>query len=396
MNVLYISNSLPYESVRHAGGKTFNYYVNNIVNSDNCKVKVIGLCKKDELKKIDRQGNIELFPVITRGDLFTNIKRVLTDVYGKIFRMPKCDGSYYKYKYIFNQVNEISFSPDIIILEWTNMVLLCDYVRKIFPKAKILASEHDVNFLGLYRKYEITKTKKSLKYYKKEKNKELNALNSCDKVLVQNNKDKDLLVDNGIDEKSISVISPFYHDMSMIKRKNINNDLLFWGAMYRSENYEAAIWFIKNVMPLLADINVRFIIAGNRPPNKLKELQSNNIVVTGFVEDETELFEHSLCFVSPLLTGAGIKVKIIEAMSSGIPVLTNNIGIEGIYAKKGLDYYHCESAEDYSRVIRKLIIEGENEESLISRKSLIQNNYNLRLSADNYLKIFNEMIGETK
>lgn len=392
MNVLYISNSLPYSSVRHAGGKTFNYYVNYISSFSDYNVKVIGFCKENELKEITvKKSNLEIFPIVTRGGVISNIKRVLTDIYGKALKLSECDGSYFKYKNILEKIKKISFKPDVIILEWTNVVLLCDEIKECFPYAKIIASEHDVNFLGLYRKYEINRDYKSYARYQKEKKSELIALNKCDMVYVQNEKDKKLLVENNIKEQSIKIIAPFYHDMSSIKRTDINNDLLFWGAMYRPENYEAAIWFIQKVMPLLSDLNVRFVVAGNKPPKQLKELEGDNVIITGFVEDETELFEHSLCFVSPLLTGAGIKVKIIEALSSGIPVLTNKIGIEGISAKKELDYYHCEEPKDYNRVIRKLLENKEDEKCLISRQKFIKEEYNLVVSAQNYKKTIEDI-----
>jgi len=143
--------------------------------------------------------------------------------------------------------------------------------------------------------------------------------------------------------------------MRNIKREKINHDILFWGAMYRAENYDAAIWFIDNVMPLLEDTDIRFIVAGNRPPEILKSRKNDRIIITGFVEDETPYFSNSLCFVSPLLTGAGIKVKIIEALSARIPVLTNSIGIEGIPAVDGESYYFCDTAEDYNKIIRNLL-----------------------------------------
>ena len=76
--------------------------------------------------------------------------------------------------------------------------------------------------------------------------------------------------------------------------------------------------------------------------------------ITGFVENVEPYFETALCSLVPLLLGAGIKVKVLESMSAGVPVLTNNIGIEGIPAKDGLEYLHCETADDYISAITKL------------------------------------------
>ena len=65
------------------------------------------------------------------------------------------------------------------------------------------------------------------------------------------------------------------------------------------------------------------------------------------------------------MLGAGIKIKVVEALSAGIPVLTNEIGIEGINAKAGKDYFYCSEAKDYIETIEKL----ENNPQLFSMLS---------------------------
>ena len=69
----------------------------------------------------------------------------------------------------------------------------------------------------------------------------------------------------------------------------------------------------------------------------------------------TQYFASALCLVAPLVLGAGIKIKILEAFSAGLPVLTNDIGIEGIPAQAGKDYVHCNTVEDYIRNIDYLL-----------------------------------------
>ena len=188
----------------------------------------------------------------------------------------------------------------------------------------------------------------------------------------QNEKDKKLLMENNVPEEKIHVLTAYFHNMSHIKREQVNHDILFWGAMYRQENYEAAIRFIDNVMSLLEDTDVRFIVAGNRPPKELQIRSNDRVIVTGFIEDETPYFANSLCFVSPLLTGAGIKVKVIEDLSAGIPILTNSIGIEGIPAEDGVSYFHCETAQDYAYFIKKFL-NGEIEKDSLLEKSVSSN-----------------------
>ena len=371
---------MPYNTIRHAGGKTFNYYFTNIVKDQNNRVKVIGICKEEEVKKLEEKGeNAELVPILTKGNTFLNLKRVAYDMVGYALHLDKCDGSFYKYHQIKKELNNLMFEPDIVVLEWTNMVLLYKTVKQRFPDAKLIASEHDVTYLGLQRKG------LNAKKLARAKKQELEALHNCDIVMPQNVKDKNLLVQDGIPEDKIHVIVPYYHDMGYIERKKLNHDILFWGAMYRPENYEAAIWFIENVMPLLEDLDVRFVVAGNRPPEKLKQYASSRVVITGFVEDETPLFESSMCFVSPLLTGAGIKVKVIEALSAGIPILTNDIGIEGIPAVNGESYFHCEKPEEYSRIIHELYNNKIDTERLTTnQRKVIAKHFNLEESYAGY------------
>ena len=91
-----------------------------------------------------------------------------------------------------------------------------------------------------------------------------------------------------------------------------------------------------------------------RPHESLQRYRSDKIVVTGFVPDIRNALSACICKVVPLRQGAGIKVKVIEAMSAGIPVLANTIGIEGIPAQNGIQYLHCETPNDYKTAFEKI------------------------------------------
>lgn len=171
-------------------------------------------------------------------------------------------------------------------------------------------------------------------------------------------------------------------------RRPDNRDIIFFGAMSRPENYLSAIWFIKNVMPLMDDLDVRFVVVGSNPPEELRRFQSKRVVITGFVKDIIPYFETSMCFVAPLVLGAGIKVKILESLSSGIPVLTNNIGIEGIHAERETVYFHCDDAQDYNTVIRKLCSRQIDTGSVAAKsKEFIKQYFNIEKSLDNYISL---------
>lgn len=394
MRFLSISPVTPFENLGHAGGKTYFEYISSLCEegAPSIDAHVLAFCPGAELEKWKNERLVPYVDlVLTSGTLRANLKHLILDLVGNLTWYGTCDTSLYKLceslRYL-RKAEKQGILPDVIELEWTNFVLFAPAIKRRYPNIKIAASEHDVSFLGAQRRYEeaVGIKKHVMRYrYRCLKKRELKALDACDLVMPQNFKDKRLLVENGIDSKKIQPIVPYFHNMSHIVRENTNHDILFWGAMYREENYMAALWFIDEVMPLLADTDVRFVVAGNRPPEVLRKKQSERVIVTGFVEDETPLFANSLCFVSPLSRGAGIKVKVIEAMSAGIPVLTNQIGIEGIPGEDKKNYYHCENKETYETVIRVLLsdpnerVRMENEQRL-----MIEREFDLQRSICQY------------
>lgn len=397
ITMLSISPVCPYDSIGHAGGKTFNYYLKKISQKDCIQIKVLLFGNKEEINKCDlAEYKISFDSILTSGNLNTDIEHFFLDILGRLFFKIPCQQKFslFKLKKIIEHLKRLKKSdalPEIIELEWTDFVYYAKYIKQNYPQIKIIASEHDVTYLGLQRKG------LSAKKLARAKKQELEALQNCDAVMTQNIKDKNLLIQDGIPEDKIHVIVPYYHDMGYIERKKLNHDILFWGAMYRPENYEAAIWFIENVMPLLEDLDVRFVVAGNRPPEKLKRYASRRVLITGFVENETPLFESSMCFVSPLLTGAGIKVKVIEALSARIPILTNDIGIEGIPAVNGESYFYCKKPEDYASVIRDIYAKKIDTDAFAKKQhEVIEKCFDLNSAFEQYMQVLLCLKGKIK
>ena len=399
INLLYLSGFIPFNGIRHAGGKTLNFYVDEILKHNDIEITMVGFYQEWDKENINKdKKNWECYPIATRGSIYTDIKRVVWDCIGLLKGRSKRLLPYYLHRELLRKISflhNMEYNPDIIVLEWTNLVLEIDFVKKLFPNAKYIASEHDISFQGMERRINNRKKVKhrNSNAFIEFKKMELKSLTKCNVVMTQSHKDKTILTDSGISEKRINVITPFYHDMRQLERKRDTYDILFWGAMNRPENEEAAIWFIHKVMPLLDVLDVRFVIVGNKPSKKLIKMSSNRVVITGYVEDESVYFEKSLCFVAPLINGAGIKVKIIEAMSSGIPVLTNDIGIEGIPAKDEVDFFYCREPQDYAKIIKELI-EDPKIEKKISENSmmLINKNFNLTDSVNGYLRMIYNLI----
>lgn len=379
--LLYISYCAPYDSVRHAGGKTHNYYLKELSKSFN--IKLVTYVKDDEIDKMDLDKyhidhNYINYPVTKLQRLWSKIINVESRL--NPFNRYGCFVSNYeaiKIKTVLEKLRKEKYIPDVILLEWTQILFLLPIIKKYYPNIPVYEIEVDVAFLGKERIADGKQAgiKKAIAYRKASRVKELELthLKEVDKVFTNNDKDKQLLISHGIDK--VDVLMPFYDDYSTCQYNPNSKNILFFGAMDRPENWKTAIWFIDNVMPLL-DHGFTYTVVGNHPPKELLDKRNARVIITGFVEKVDPYFENSLCLASPLVLGAGVKVKIIEAMTSGIPVVCNRISIEGINAINGIDYIHCEKAEEFAEAINRLAVDKGFAETIgQGGKRVVINNY---------------------
>ena len=215
----------------------------------------------------------------------------------------------------------------------------------------------------------------------------MELLKEASLIVTNNPKDTKLLIDSGVQQKKIFTSIPYFDKYTKCVRSNVRKDILFIGAMNRPENYKSAIWFIDEVMPTLEKEGFCFLVIGGKPPTELLKRASEKIQIKGYVENILPYLEQSLCFAAPLLFGAGIKIKILEAMSAGIPVLTNEVGIEGIPAEKDMEYIFCEKKEDYINAVRKLSEDKETAERISwMEKEFIKNEYHLEIRTQQFIE----------
>ena len=108
--------------------------------------------------------------------------------------------------------------------------------------------------------------------------------------------------------------------------------LLFVGSMDYHANSDAVLWFCREIWPGLAAEfpKLDFKIVGRNPPPPVQGLASPRIFVTGTVEDVKPFYREACAVVVPLRMGGGTRLKILEAMAAGVPVISTCLGAEGI------------------------------------------------------------------
>jgi glycosyltransferase involved in cell wall biosynthesis len=403
INVLICSSCAPYDNVPHAGGKIHNFYLKQLKLNDDFNIHLISFASSlDEQKEIDLDKYHISNTIIFNKAKFVSFREKLTrkiikKIYDFFSITEQCGLSdvYRKYS-LYKELMSLKknkYIPDIVELNWTDMVLYFPMIFKIFPKSKYCAVEQDVSFLRIEREYKAERfflnfclKKIRYKYIKK---KEISVLSKFDIVFTFTQKDKNLL--KGLN--NVEVINPYFQKTSVVANNNRKNIILFYGNMSRKENYLAAIWFIENVFLHLTDMNLNFVILGANPNQILYDYQNQNILITGYQEDISKWFQKALCLVAPLELGAGIKIKILETLAAGVPVLCSDVASEGIDITDTVEYFRCISTTDYVTKI-KLLHNEPNVGLTISAnaRSFIDKTFDLEKSALFYAEKFRSLV----
>lgn len=150
----------------------------------------------------------------------------------------------------------------------------------------------------------------------------------------------------------------FYIDESInvLSYNNIKscNYYALYAAWNRKENEEGLMWLINNVLPFIPEQNI--VIMGPSLSQILKKKIANksNIKYLGFVDNPFIILMQSKALIAPLFNGAGVKVKVIESLATGTPVIGNEIafeGIENIKVGTKMALNHFNSASDLIEIL---------------------------------------------
>lgn len=337
MNIVHIAPYYPSEHAVHAGG----------------------VCMGMELKELEKKNKVFSLSFVQKEydlDIFNNEakdnsigilldrKKKLLNILKHIY-MPTLFASRSS-KEFTHQLEKILYNQNInaVHAEYSAMGQYFNTIKK-HENIKITYVLHDVSIQGFYRakkesKRFMEKVYNQIQYHLVKKY-EGKWLRQADEILVFNNKDKNLINEiYGIDD--VKIINTYFalerkEDKlnKYYRKKEDTINYFFFGQLKRKENKLAAIDAI-NIFNKLQEKNIedkdlKLYIIGNAPDEELETLESDNVIITGFVDDiDKFIIQNCDIAIFPLTLGAGIKVKVLHCMALGIPVITTDVGAEGI------------------------------------------------------------------
>ncbi len=148
---------------------------------------------------------------------------------------------------------------------------------------------------------------------------------------------------------------PFFMDKNNLSKKdNPDYDILFIGSD-NPHNREGLKWFFAEIHPYLGN-SVRIVIAG--PISKYVD-STNNVTCIPLVEKLSDVYARVKISICPLLGGTGMKIKVVEALSFGLPVVTTAKGLAGFPSKVHTGCLSADSPEKFARAIQRLLFDKD-------------------------------------
>ncbi|WP_295653322.1 glycosyltransferase family 4 protein [uncultured Mucilaginibacter sp.] len=398
MKILILSNRVPFPQ---NGG--YPIVVRNtilgLVNEGH-EVSVFTLNNKKQLTDI--QTNDELINRIHYQSYDIDISISAWDIFINLFR---------KKTYSIDRFYDIGFERllitelkqkkyDIIQFEGLFMSSYVAAIRKN-STAKLIYRAHNIEHL-IWQRLSEQKNDPFKKTYlsllaKRIKTFELMYLESFDAIAALTQQDKQQMLKFGT-QIPIRVL-PVGIDISRYKpdyNKTEFPSLFFLGALDWMPNREGMEWFLENFSTELTegDLRVKFYVAGHNIPDDFDDYQVlGKIFIQGEVDDALEFVNSKAIMIVPLLSGGGMRVKIVEAMAMQKCIITTSLGAEGLRYQHGYNILIADNRNEFHDAIKRCIAdEAFCKEIGDNARKLIETDHDMNVVTAQFIKFYKELI----
>jgi glycosyltransferase involved in cell wall biosynthesis len=232
-----------------------------------------------------------------------------------------------------------------------------------FAKEKVVLLTHDVDMLvnrqSTLLERNLVKKVRRLRAWLLEQKEEIRAYQTFRWIVALTERDRSTVEKISGDRATVEVL-PFGLNAGSAKNpphKRSAREVLFMGAMSASFNRDALDYFIRFIYPHIDSIDdLSFTIVGGELPRELAYFEKiADVDVVGRVEDVGPYLARATCMVIPLRFGGGLRIRILEAMLEGLPIVCSSVAIAGMPFEAEEDYLLAEKPEEYACQIERLV-----------------------------------------
>lgn len=251
---------------------------------------------------------------------------------------------------------------DSVQLEGVHLVEYVALIRKLSPRTRIVADWHNIESEIMWRYAETAgnplRKLMALRTAPLIERAENRLLRTADAHTVVSGRDREklllrcpeaniTLVPNGVDVE-------YYRSTTQVENPR---EVLFVGSMDYHANVEAVTWFVSKVWPILkaSTPDLAFRIVGRDPSAEVLALAAPDVLVTGTVDDIRPFYAGAAATVVPLRVGGGTRLKILESMAAGVPVVSTRLGAEGIDVRDGSDIVLADTPAELADGLRRVV-----------------------------------------
>jgi glycosyltransferase involved in cell wall biosynthesis len=233
-------------------------------------------------------------------------------------------------------LKKVTFKPDVILLEGIHPAYFIDILKTHLPNVPTVLRQSNAEFELLRRNALASKNPMVRLFYHQQSKAmkcfEINSVQQVDAVTFITEIDQDFFTEYIPSSKSFINPAGVNIPENLGLTRNANSLLAISNWKWKP-NYDGIEWFFNEVWPEVCSQNadITIDIAGSGLSDSfIQKHSSDRVTFHGFVDDLELLKQSSCALIAPLFSGSGMKIKIIESLASGLPVITTDIGAEGI------------------------------------------------------------------
>lgn len=361
MRILQICNKAPYPP--NDGSSIAIYNMGNGFIANNVELHVLTINTKKHFKK-DSEVPQEYKTKAHYESVYENTDVNAFGAFKNLFSSQSYFVSRFYFKNFENKLIEKlkTNTFDVIQLEGLFVATYVPVVRK-HSKAKIVMRAHNVEFLiwerhlknepSLLKRWYLGLQTKRLKKF------ELKVINDLDAIVTITDIDKGVFEKLGYKKPICTCITGVDVDVYRKKIGTVTKPktVFHFASMDWMPNVEAVDWFLnncwKNILKQVPD--AKFVLAGRYMPQRFLKLNQANVLVIESVKDSKVFYDEHQIMLVPLLSGSGLRIKIIEGLAYGKAIVSTSVGAEGINYIHGKNICIADSAADFTKAVVEIL-----------------------------------------